>query len=131
MGMARKVDGVWLVRDEFVVSRYDFEGTADEVKACIDLAVDKARAMGMVDEGRFDLTTQRGYYSDDYEIVMTYYFERTETDKEKASREKIEAKMKADAAAKRKKAAEKRKLKKDAEFAEYERLKEKFEGVEE
>ena len=131
MGMARKVDGVWLVRDEFVVSRYDFEGTADEVKACIDLAVDKARAMGMVDEGRFDLTTQRGYYSDDYEIVMTYYFERTETDKEKASREKIEAKMKADAAAKRKKAAEARKLKKDADYAEFLRLKEKFEGVEE
>ena len=130
MGMARKVDGVWLVRDEFVVSRYDFDGTADEVKACIDLAVDKARAMGMVGEGRFDLTTERDYY-DSYEIVMTYYFERTETDKEKASREKIEAKMKADAAAKRKKAAEKRKLKKDAEFAEYERLKAKFEGMEE
>lgn len=129
MKMARKVDGVWLVRDEFGVSRYGFEGTADEVKACIDAAVDKARAMGMVGDGRFDLSTERGYYTDDYEIVMTYYFERTETDKEKAAREKIEAKAKADAAAKRKKAAEKRKLKEDAEFGEYERLKAKFAGM--
>lgn len=128
MGMARKVDGVWLVRDEFVVNRYDFDGTADEVKACIDLAVDKARAMGMVGEGRFDLTTERDYW-DSFEIVMTYYFDRLENEKEKANREKIEAKAKADAAAKRKKAAEKRKLKKDAEFAEYERLKAKFEGM--
>lgn len=128
MGMARKVDGVWLVRDEFVVNRYDFDGTADEVKACIDLAVDKARAMGMVGEGRFDLATERDYW-DSFEIVMTYYFDRLENEKEKANREKIEAKAKADAAAKRKKAAEKRKLKKDAEFAEYERLKAKFEGM--
>ena len=129
MGTARKVDGVWLVRDEFVVSRYDFEGTADDVKACIDLAVDKARASGMVGEGRFNLTTERGFYSDDYEISVTYYFDRLETEKEKAKREKIEAQIKADAAVNRKKAAEKRKLKKDAEFAEYERLKAKFEGV--
>jgi len=128
MGMARKIDGVWLVRDEFVVSRYDFEGTADEVKACIDLAVDKARNMGMVGEGRFDLTTERDYYGS-YEIVITYYFERLETDKEKDKREKLEAKIKADAAAKRKKAAAMRKLIKDAEFAEYERLKAKFEGM--
>ena len=129
MGTARKVDGVWLVRDEFVVSRYDFEGTADDVKACIDLAVDKARASGMVGEGRFNLTTERDFYSDDYEISVTYYFDRLETEKEKAKREKIEAQIKADAAVNRKKAAEKRKLKKDAEFAEYERLKAKFEGV--
>jgi len=129
MGMARKVDGVFLVSDEFVVNSYDFEGTADEVKACIDLAVDRARNMGMVGEGRFDITAQRGYYSDDFEIVMTYYFDRLETDKEKNEREELEAKLKADAAEKRKKAAEKRKLKKDAEFAEYERLKAKFAGM--
>lgn len=126
--MARKVDGVWLVRDEFTVSRYDFDGTADDLKTRIDETVDKAREMGMVGEGRFDLSTERDYY-DDYEIVITYYFDRPETDKEKATREKIEAKMKADAAAKRKKEAEKRKLKKDAEFAEYKRLKAKFKGI--
>ena len=125
MGMARKVEGEWLVRDEFEVSRYDFEGTADEVKACIDLVVEKARAKGMVGEGRFDMTTVREYY-DDYDIKLTYYFDRMETEKEKASREKAEAKRKADAAAKRKADAEKRKLKKDAEYAEYERLKAKF-----
>lgn len=125
MGKARKVEGEWLVRDEFEVSRYDFEGTADEVKANIDLVVEKARAKGMVGEGRFDMTTVREYY-DDYDIKLTYYFDRMETDKEKASREKAEAKRKADAAAKRKADAEKRKLKKDAEYAEYERLKAKF-----
>ena len=132
MGMARKVDGVWLVRDElrdeFSVSGWRGR-EAGEVKATIDAAVDKARAMGMVGEGRFDLTTERDTSFGDYEVVMTYYFDRTETDKEKVRREKIEAKMKADAAAARKKAAEKRKLKKDTEFAEYERLKAKFEGV--
>lgn len=125
MGMARNVEGEWLVRDEFEVSRYDFEGTADEVKANIDLVVEKARAKGMVGEGRFDMTTVREYY-DDYDIKITYDFDRMETDKEKAIREKAEAKRKADAAAKRKADAEKRKLKKDAEYAEYERLKAKF-----
>jgi hypothetical protein len=126
MGMARKVEGEWLVRDEFEVNRYEFEGTAAEIKANIDLVVEKARAKGMVDEGTFDMTNVRGYYDDDYEIKMTYSFERTETDKEKAAREKAEAKAKADAAAARKKKAEQKKLKTDAEFAEYERLKAKF-----
>jgi hypothetical protein len=127
MGMARNVEGEWLVRDEFEVSRYDFEGTAAEIKANIDLVVDKARAKGMVDEGTFDMTTVRGgYYDDDYELKITYYFDRTETDKEKAAREKAEAKRKEDAAAKRKAAAEKKKLKKDAEYVEFLRLKEKF-----
>lgn len=125
MGMARKVEGEWLVHDEFEVSRYDFEGTADEVKANIDLVVEKARAKGMVGAGRFDMATVRDYY-DDYDIKITYDFDRMETDREKATREKAEAKLKADAAAKRKADAEKRKLKKDAEYAEYERLKAKF-----
>lgn len=126
MGMARNVEGEWLVRDEFEVSRYEFEGTAAEIKANIDLVVEKARAKGMVDEGTFDMTTVRGYYDDDYELKITYYFDRTETDKEKAAREKAEAKRKEDAAAKRKAAAEKKKLKKDAEYVEFLRLKEKF-----
>ena len=126
MAMARKENGIYVVRETMKVNRYDFDGTADEVKANIDLIVEKARSKGMVGEGRFDLTTERGYYNDDYEIVMTYYFDRIETDKEKSKREKIEAKVKADAAAKRKKAAEKRKLKKDPEYAEFLRLKEKF-----
>ena len=123
-----KVLDMWIVDDVITCSRWSFEGKADDVKAYIDEIVAKAETMGMVGEGRFDLTTERDYY-DSYEIVMTYYFERTETDKEKDTREKAEAKAKAAAAEKRKKDAEKRKLKKDAEFAEYKRLKAKFEGM--
>lgn len=48
---------------------------------------------------------------------------------ERKRREDIEAKVKAEAAAKRKAAADKRKLKKDSEYANYLRLKEKFDGV--
>jgi hypothetical protein len=127
MGMARKENGIYVVREIMEVNRYDFDGTADEVKANIDLIVEKARAKGMVGDGRFDFDVERDY--DYYTLNVTYDFDRLETDKEKATREKIEAKMKADAAAKRKEAAEKRKLKKDDEFAEYERLKAKFGGM--
>lgn len=124
---ARKENGIWLVRETMEVNRYEFDGTADELKANIDLIVEKARAKGMVGEGRFDL--ERGYYYDDYELKVTYDFDRVENEKEKAKREDAEAKMKEAAAAKRKAAAEARKLKKDAEYAEYLRLKEKFKEV--
>ena len=110
------------------VNRYDFDGTAEELKANIDLIVEKARAMGMVGEGRFDFELESSYY-DSYELKVTYYFDRVENEKEKAKRESAEAKMKEAAAAKRKAAAEARKLKKDAEYAEYLRLKEKFKEV--
>lgn len=123
---ARKENGIWVVRESIDVSRYDFEGTAAEVKANIDLIVEKARAKGMVGEGRFDITTTRCYYEGDYEVEVKYDFDRTENDKERAAREKTEAKLKEEAAKKRKKATEARKLKKDAEYAEFLRLKEKF-----
>lgn len=123
---ARKENGIYVVRDEFEVNRYDFDGTADQLKANIDLVVEKARAKGMVGDGTFDFGLERGYYDDDYEIKVTYYFDRTETEREKAAREKAEAKVKEMATEKRKRAAEARKLKKDAEYAEFLRLKEKF-----
>ena len=129
MGMARKENGIYVVREIMEVNRYDFDGTADEVKANIDLIVEKARAKGMVGDGRFDFDVEREY--DYYTLNVTYDFDRIETDKERATREKAEAKAKEVAAEKRKKAAEARKLKKDAEYAEFLRLKEKFEGVEE
>ena len=127
---ARKENGIYVVRDIMEVNRYDFDGTADEVKAKIDLIVEKARAKGMVGEGRFDFDLQSGYcgYHDSYELKVTYDFDREENDKEKAKREDVEARMKKAAAAKRKAAAEARKLKKDAEYAEFLRLKEKFGG---
>ena len=126
----RKENGIYIVRDEFEVNRYDFDGTADQLKANIDLVVEKARAKGMVGDGTFDFDIEsRGYY-DDYEIKVTYYFDRIETEKEKAAREKVEAKLKEEAAKKRKATAEKKKLKADAEYAEFLRLKEKFKSVE-
>jgi hypothetical protein len=126
---ARKENGIYVVREVLEVNRYDFDGTADELKANIDLIVEKARAMGMVGEGRFDLDLTRGYYDDYCELKVTYDFDRVENEREKTKREAAEAKMKEAASAKRKTAAEARKLKKDAEYAEYLRLKEKFKEV--
>ena len=125
---ARKENGIYVVRESMEVSRYEFDGTAEDLKRNIDLIVERAKTKGMINEGQFDLDLTRGQYSNDYDIKVTYDFERTENEREKASREKIEAKMKEDASKKRKKAAEARKLKKDAEYAEFLRLKEKFEG---
>jgi len=125
---ARKENGIYVVRETIEVSRYEFDGTAEDLKRNIDLIVEKANAKGMINEGRFDFDLERGYYADDYEIKVTYDFDRVENEKEKAKREDAEAKMKEAASKKRKAAAEARKLKKDAEYAEFLRLKEKFEG---
>lgn len=125
---ARKENGiyvVYLVYDSVEVNRYDFEGTADQVKANIDLVVERAIAEGMVGEGTFDFSIETGYY-DNPTLMVSYYFNRTETVKERDKREAAENKVKAEAAAKRKAAAEKKKLKEDAEYAEFLRLKEKF-----
>jgi hypothetical protein len=125
---ARKENGIWVVHENMDVNRYDFDGTAEDLKRNIDLIVDKARAKGMVGDGRFDFDVVRDHYGY-YELEVTYCFDRSENDKERAVREKIEAKAKEEAAIKRKKAAEARKLKKDAEYAEFLRLKEKFGSV--
>lgn len=126
---ARKENGIYVVRESMDVNRYSFDGTAEYVKSYIDEVVEKARAKGMVGDGTFDFDLERSYYEAEYEIKVTYIFDRTENDKERAAREKAEAKLKEDAAEKRKKAAEARKLKKDAEYAEFLRLKEKFGDV--
>ena len=58
---ARKENGIYVVRDVMEVNRYDFDGTtADELKTNIDLIIDKARAKGMVGEGRFDFDIEIG-----------------------------------------------------------------------
>lgn len=125
--MARKNEnGIYVNYDSIPCNRWSFEGTAESVKDYIDTIVEKAKEKGMVGEGRFDFTTVSGYYGDDYELNVKYEFERVETEKEKAAREKAEAKLKADAAKKRKETIEKKKLKADAEYAEFLRLKEKF-----
>jgi hypothetical protein len=126
---ARKENGIWLVSEVIDVNRYDFYGSAEELKANIDLVVEKALKMGMTSYGVFNFELERGYYDDDYELKFTYSFHRMENEKEKAAREKLEAKHKEAAADRRKAAAEARKLKKDAEYAEYLRLKEKFKEV--
>ena len=129
MVMSRKnKDGVWAVSAEITVGRYDLEGTIDSIKASLDLIREQAVAMGMIGEGSVDISTERGYYSDDYEVVIRYYFERAESDAERVKREKLEADEKARRAKDRKVAAEKRKLKTDPEYAEFERLKAKFGG---
>jgi phosphoribosylaminoimidazole carboxylase (NCAIR synthetase) len=129
--MSRKnKDGIYVNYDKINCSRYEFETTADGVKAYVDSVVADAIAKGMIGEGIFDFAMNRGYYNDDYELVITYDFERVETEKEKATREAVEAKVKAEAAAKRKEKADAKKLKADAEYAEFLRLKEKFGAIE-
>lgn len=125
--MSRKnKDGIYVNDDTIICDRYSFEATAESVKAYIDNVVEIAKIKGMVGEGNFDFEVSRGYYGDDYELVISYEFERVENEKEKAAREKVEAKRKAAAAEKRRIAAEEKKLKADAEYAEFLRLKEKF-----
>jgi hypothetical protein len=129
--MSRKNEnGIYVNYDKITCDRYSFEGTAESVKAFIDEVVKAAEAKGMVGEGRFDISTTLGYYDDDWETNITYEFERVETEKEKTVREKAEAERKVDAAAKRKAKAEMKKLKVDAEYAEFLRLKEKFGAIE-
>jgi hypothetical protein len=65
--VARKENGIYVVSDSLAVNRYDFDGTADQLKANIDLVVEKARAMGMVGQGTFDMEVGSDYY-DSYEL---------------------------------------------------------------
>jgi hypothetical protein len=128
--MSRKNEySIYVNYDKVNCDRYSFEGTAESVKAYIDSVVEAAEAKGMVGDGRFDFNVGRGYYGDDYDLDIVYEFDRVENEKEKAAREKAEAKRKEDAAAKRKATAEAKKLKADAEYAEYMRLKEKFGAI--
>lgn len=123
-----KETNMWVVNDTIEINRYDFEGSPSSVKDRIDEVVTKATNMGMVGEGSIDISVSNGYY-DSYELNIRFYFTRVENDKERKEREDRELKDKNAASEKRKEAALKRKLKKDAEFAEYERLKAKFGGI--
>jgi hypothetical protein len=125
--MSRKNEnGIYVNYDKINCDSYRFETTAENMKAYIDSVVAKATEKGMVGEGRFDFSTSRGYYDNDYELVVTYEFERMETEKETFAREGAAAKLKADAARIRKEKADAKKLKADTEYAEFLRLKEKF-----
>lgn len=125
MAMAhRDRDGEWVVREEITIDRYDLEGTIDSVYAALNLVRDRARAMGMKGEGTVDLSVRY----DGYELEVRYYFDRYEYPAETERREAAAAKAKEEAKAKRKAAVEKRKLKNDPEYAEFERLKAKFGG---
>ena len=90
----RNENGIWVVCDRFNVNRDDFEGTPDRIKANIDLIVEKARKLGMVSEGSFDISI-RSYEYGYEEVEIEFVFERTETDRERAAREKAEAEEKA------------------------------------
>jgi len=127
----RKEDGLYIVRDKLTVSPYSMEGTIDNIIKELESARRMAVDMGMVGEGSLDITTERDYYSDDSLIVITYYFDRVENEKEKTTREKAEIKEKEVAAAKRKAKAEAKKLKDDLDYAEFLRLKEKFKELSE
>ena len=123
-----KETNMWVVNDSIDINRYDFEGSPTSVKERIDEVVTKATNMGMLGEGSIDISVSNGYY-DSYELNIRFYFTRTENDKERKEREERESKMRNEQSEKRKATALKRKLKKDAEFAEYERLKAKFGGI--
>lgn len=127
--MSRKnADGIYVNYDKVSCDRYRFDGTAESVKAYIDEIVEKAKEKGMVGEGRFDFSISRAYY-DDYEFTVDYEFERVETEKEKAAREKAATRAKEEAAKNRRIAAEKKKLKENSEYIEFLRLKEKFKDI--
>jgi hypothetical protein len=123
-------DGIWVVSDSIDCNRYSFDTTAESLKEYIDSIVVDAISKGMVDEGTFDFAIENSYYEIIHELRVRYYFNRTENDKERSTREAAEATVKAEAAAKRKAAAEKKKLKNDAEYQEFLRLKEKFGAIE-
>lgn len=126
MAIARKNKfGIWVVEDSINVDRYDLQGSITDIVARLELLKSEAETKGMFEEGHIDMYLTDTYY-DSKELIINYYFGRVETDKEKTSREQVESKLKAEAAAIRKKKAEKKKLKSDTEFAEYERLKAKF-----
>lgn len=124
--MARKVNGIYVVSDKLNVDRYTLEGTTlDKVIKELENIRSKAADMGMVGEGSLDISIESGYYDDDY-TVITYCFDRVENENEKTIREKVEALERGRATAKRKAAAEKKKLESDPEYAEFKRLKAKF-----
>ncbi len=128
MNMARKdKDGDWTVHCELTIDRYDLEGSIDSIKTALDGVRGQAVAMGMKGEGSVDISVTNGFY-DGYELEIRYYFSRYETDQERERREANEARLKDEAREKRKAAAEKRKLKTDPEYAEFERLRAKFGG---
>jgi hypothetical protein len=125
--MSRKENGIYVVSDKLNVERYNIEGNIYRIIEELQNIRKMAMDMGMVGEGNLDIITDN-YYGD-IEIVITYYFDRVENEKEKATREKAEAKVKKDAAAKRKATAEAKKLKNDNEYSEFLRLKEKFGAI--
>ena len=124
--MSRKENGIYIVSDKLTVDRYSLEGTLDVVIKELESVRKMAMDMGMVGEGSLDFSISESGYYNDANIEITYYFDRVENEKEKATREKAEAKVKKDAAAKRKATAEAKKLKDDLDYAEFLRLKEKF-----
>lgn len=129
MVMARKdSNGEWTVGAELPVDRYNFEGTVEQIKANLDRVREEALALGMTSEGYVDISVSRGYYGDDYDMEIVYRFNRTETAGERARREELERYDREAAKAKRRAAAERKRLKEDPEFAEFERLKAKFGG---
>ena len=126
MAITRKnKSGIWVVSDSINVDRYDLEGSITNVIKVLEFLKSEAESDGMVGEGYLDICIEDTYYNGK-ELLIKYCFDRVETDKEKDAREKVEAMVKANAAAARKKKAEQKKLKADAEFTEYERLKAKF-----
>ena len=119
MTIARKINGEWLIADSITLDRYDFEGSAESIKASIDDVVNRARMMGMVDDGRFNIWNASGGYDGDNSVEINYYFDRKETDVERSDRE-------AEAAYQKKQKALKKKLQSDSEYEEFVRLKAKF-----
>lgn len=126
MAIASKINGEWLIGESIAIDRYSMEGTIEEVKDNLDRVRLDAVAKGMWGEGYVDISVSRGYYGDDYDLEIVYRFNRTETAEERARREDLKRYDREAARIKRKAAAEKKKLKNDPEYAEFERLKAKF-----
>jgi hypothetical protein len=106
MTSSKNEDGIWVVYDKIKCDRYSFDTSADDLKSYVDQIVAEAKEKGMVGNGTFDFEVHDGYYGS-YSLDVKYYFDRAENNKERTDRESAEAKVKADAAAKRKAAAEK------------------------
>lgn len=129
MSYFKKDLDMWVSSDEITVSNWEFDGhSAADIKCTIDEVVARAVAKGMVGEGYFDFSAEQDYYGNGYGVTIKYQFTRMENDKERDTREKTELMIKENAAKKRKATLAKKKLKGDPEYAEFERLKAKFEG---
>ena len=102
-----------------------FEGTPKSIIDSINTIQKEALENGMVGDGYFEIEVEEEPYSDCQIAVVEFRYYRKETPEEKNQRLAEDERRKQAAKEERQR---KTKLKKDPEFQEFQRLKEKFEA---